>query len=149
MPSRRRSRRSSPRPVRTRRSRGTLRTRRRFADLTRRPRRESLWCANPSTRRWEMHTSKLRWGIAGGVAMLCAALVGVAGADVKPKQIHTQVRFLEVNRTTFREFTGQIKAGFPCKDDRLVNLTYKPDESATPQKLGTDETNKKGKFDID
>jgi hypothetical protein len=97
-----------------------------------------------------MRSIKLRWGaVAAAAAMVSVVLVAGAGADTSPKQITTEVRFLEVNRETFREFTGLIAARQPCRDDRDVVLWYKPSAESSPQRLGTDETNRKGKFDID
>jgi hypothetical protein len=97
-----------------------------------------------------MRSIRLRWGaVATAAGLLSVALVAGAGADTPPKQITTEVRFLEVNRETFREFTGQIAARLPCRDDRDVTLWYKPSAESSPQRLGTDETNRKGRFDID
>jgi hypothetical protein len=82
--------------------------------------------------------------------ILSVALATGAGAlDTPIKQVQTEIRFLEVNRETFREFTGKIAARTPCRDDRRVTLWYKPSETSTPQRLGTDQTNRKGAFDID
>jgi hypothetical protein len=94
---------------------------------------------------------KLRGGaVAIASAVLTVAFVGGAVAlDKGIPQIATEVRFLEVNRDTFREFTGKIGARTPCWDDRRATLWYKPSETSTPQKLGTDKTNRKGAFDID
>ena len=83
------------------------------------------------------------------VAALTIGLAAVASADTNVRQVKTQVKLLEVNRTTFMEFTGKIASQNLCLGDRAVTLWYRPDEASPPQKLGTDRTNKKGAFDID
>ena len=87
--------------------------------------------------------------LAAVVAVLSVGLPATAGADQDTKQVKTEVRLLEVNRTTFMEFTGKIGSQKPCVGDRLVTLWYMPSEGSPAQKLGTDRTNKKGRFDID
>jgi hypothetical protein len=98
-----------------------------------------------------MRSIKLRMGVAvtAAVVLSVALPTGAGALDIPTKQVKTEVRFLEVNRETFREFTGKIAARTPCRDDRRVTLWYKPSETSTPQKLGTDKTNRKGAFDID
>ena len=83
------------------------------------------------------------------VAALSIGLAATAGADTQVKQVQTEVKFLEVDRTTFMQFRGKLDVGAPCKDDRLVTLWYKPNESSPPQKMGTDKTNRKGAFTIE
>lgn len=83
------------------------------------------------------------------VAALSVGLAATAGAETRVKQVKTEVKILEVNRTTFMEFTGKIGSSKACLDDRSVTLWYKPNEASPPQKLGTDKTNRKGAFDID
>jgi hypothetical protein len=83
------------------------------------------------------------------VTALCIGLAGTAAAETEVKQVKTEVKLLEVNRTTFMEFTGKIASSKACRDDRLVTLWYKPSEGAQPQRLGSDRTNRKGAFDID
>jgi hypothetical protein len=69
-----------------------------------------------------------------------------AGAKTKTVQIQTEVRFLQVDRNTFREFTAKIAARKPCRDDRQGSLWYKPTEDAAPQRIDTDRSNRKGAF---
>jgi hypothetical protein len=83
------------------------------------------------------------------VTALSTGLAATAAADVEVKQVKTEVKLLEVNRTTFMEFTGKLGSQKQCLDDRLVTLWYMPTEGSPAQKLGTDRTNKKGRFDID
>jgi hypothetical protein len=79
-------------------------------------------------------------------AVLAAVIATPAGADVKTVQVKAQVKFLEVNRDTFMEFTAKIAARPPCRGDRRANLWYKPDEDAEPEKVGSDRSNRKGRF---
>lgn len=83
---------------------------------------------------------------AAAAGALC--LSATAAADPKVRQVKTEVRFLEVSGD-FLSFSGRLGARFPCLDDRDVTLWYKPAAGAAPQKLGTDETNKKGRFLIE
>ncbi len=96
-----------------------------------------------------MHSRTKLPAAASLVAALSIGLAATAGAETRVRQINTEVKVLEVNRTTFMEFTGKIGTRMPCADDRLVTLWYRPDEGSPAQKLGTDKTNRKGAFDID
>jgi hypothetical protein len=86
------------------------------------------------------------------VLLTVAATLGFgasAGADVEVVQVKTELKFLEVDRTDFMTFTGAIKARTPCRDDRTALLWYKPTEDAVPQKLASDRTNRKGRFEFE
>src|SRR5687767_3046580 len=97
-----------------------------------------------------MHPTKIQLLAAATlVAALSVGLAATAAADTRTVQVKTEVKILEVNKTTFMEFTGRIGTQRPCRDDRLATLWYKPNEQSPPQKLGTDKTNRKGFFDID
>jgi hypothetical protein len=69
-----------------------------------------------------------------------------ASADVKVVQVKTQVRFLEVNRMTYMDFSGAISTKKTCRDERDVNLFYEATPTATPQLVGTATTDKAGAF---
>jgi hypothetical protein len=100
-----------------------------------------------------MRTTGLRTLIIAGAVMAVSAIAAEpAGAlDVPPKQVNTEVRFLEVNRDTFRDFHGRLDAPRfkECLADRDVTLFYKAMPTSTPVDLGTDETNAKGVFLIE
>lgn len=91
--------------------------------------------------------SSHRWFAAPALAALAFTVaVAPAGAGLKTVQVQTKVKFLEVNRSTFLEFTAKIAAQKPCRDDRRGSLWYKPTEDATPEKIATDDSNRKGAF---
>ncbi len=87
-----------------------------------------------------------RLAVPAVAALAFAAATAPAGAGVKTIQVQTKVKFLEVNRTTFREFTAKIAAQKPCRDDRSGSLWYKPSEDAAPERIATDSSNRKGAF---
>ena len=69
-----------------------------------------------------------------------------AGAHTKVVQVKTEVRFLEVNRMTYRDFSGAISTKKTCRDERDVNLFYEATPTASPQLVGTATTDKSGAF---
>lgn len=76
----------------------------------------------------------------------CLLIPAPASADVKVRQVKTEVRFLEVNLQTYRDFSGRIASKKICRDDRDVELFYKPTASSPAQRLGDADTDKSGAF---
>ena len=83
------------------------------------------------------------------VAMISALAMGALSADAaKVKKYNTQVTINFVGGTYGDKFNGKVKSpNKKCRKGRTV--VVKRNESGSDPKIGTDKSNKKGKWEVD